>query len=561
MSFSLIQQTKQLLAQESGTVYKPHGGRIKVALAYPNTYWVGMSNLGFQTIYHLLNQRADTVCERVFLPSQIVWQEYKRSGAPLFSFESQTPVRQFDILAFSVPFEGDYPHILDILELAGIEPRANQRNAYDPLLIMGGVCSFMNPEPLAPVMDGFVLGDGEEILAELMDALGEAPLKRKDKADLLQHLSSIPGFYVPSHYHASYNSDNTYRALVPESADMNTRFEPRQLSDLNNWPTHSRLLTPQTEFGNMFLVELSRGCAHRCRFCLLGSALGGIYRPHSLEAVSISIESGLTSGKRIGLVGATITDYPYLNKVCQLIEKEEGKLSVASLRANKLSGYLLDALKQSGHKTITLAPEAGSQRLRDLIAKGLTEDGILNAVENIVSRQIPHIKLYLMWGLPNEQSADIQAIVHLAKKVRQIMSTSRSSGRLTLSLSPFVPKPQTPFQWCGMESLSSLNHKLHYLRQELKALKGVKLIAGSPRSSFYQALFSRGDRRVGEALLDACKERKSHKMALKRMQPAADFFVHRKRKADETFPWDHLITPHQKQKLKHEYERSIQIPQ
>ncbi len=560
MSFSLIRQARQLLTQESGTIYKPHAGKLKVALAYPNTYWVGMSNLGFQTIYHLLNQRPDTVCERVFLPSPAEWQAYKRSRTPLFSLESQTPIRQFDLLAFSVAFEGDYPHILDILELAGIDPRADQRTAYDPLLIMGGVCSFMNPEPLAPIMDGFVLGDGEEIISEIMDALGEVTSRRKNKAGHLRQLSSISGFYAPALYRADYNSDNIYRGIIPKTAGIDTQFKLRQLTDLSNWPTHSRLITPQTEFRNMFLVELSRGCAHSCRFCLLGSAMGGSYRPRSLEAVSSSIKSGLNAGRRIGLVGATITDYPYLNEVCRLIEKAGGQLSVASLRADNLSPDLLNALKQSGHKTITLAPEAGSQRLRDLIAKGLTETDILKAVEAIASNRIPHIKLYLMWGLPHEQPADIQAILQLAKKVRQIMSGFKASGQLTLSLSPFVPKPQTPFQWLGLESLTSLNRKLNYLRRELRAVKGVKLVAGSPRLAFYQALFSRGDRRLGEAMLAAYKEKKSWQVALKRMQPAADFFVHRQRKINEAFAWDHLTTPESKLKLQRAYERWRQMP-
>jgi radical SAM superfamily enzyme YgiQ (UPF0313 family) len=556
MSHSLIQHTRRLLAQEVGTIYKPHGGRIRVALAYPNTYWAGMSNLGFQTIYHLLNRRPDTVCERVFLPSPVELQEYKRSSIPLFSLESQTPVHKFDLLAFSVPFEGDYPHILELLELARIEPDASQRNPYEPLLIMGGVCSSMNPEPMAPVMDGFVLGEGEEIVTELLDSIRDAAQAGEDKASLLQRLADTPGFYVPRFYQACYNPNNTLKEIMPQQKRAGLKI--RRVSSLNNWPTRSRIITPNTEFKDMYLVELSRGCAHACNFCLLGSGFGP-YRPRRLESISGSIKAGLKLGKRIGLVGAAVTDYAHLAQVCSLIRETGGKLSVASLRADKLFADLLATLRESGHKTISLAPEAGAQRLRELINKGLTENDILSAVEAIGQHQIPHIKLYFMWGLPGEQLPDIQAILELTKKVKHIMSGYNPAGKLTLSLSPFVPKPQTVFQWIAMEHLTSLNNKLNYLRQGVRTITGVRLLADSPRSAFYQALFSRGDRRVGEALLAAHKEKTNWKTALKRMQPPAEFFVHRRRELTETFPWDHFTDPLLKNSLKQKYKHWLAL--
>jgi radical SAM superfamily enzyme YgiQ (UPF0313 family) len=548
-----IQHSRNILAQETGTIHKPHGGRIRVALAYPNTYWVGMSNLGFQAVYRLLNQRPDTVCERAFLPPPNLQQQSSRTAYPLISLESQTPLHKFDVLAFSVPFEGDYPNILKILELAKIEPAAAQRSTYEPLLIMGGVCSSMNPEPLAPIMDGFVLGEGEEVLSELMDGLQEAGRTGKDRSGLLRYLSFIPGFYAPRYYQPQYNPDATLKEMIPRIKNLKPPVS-RKLAKLDAWPTHSCLFTPNTEFSDMFLVELSRGCAHACNFCLLGSGFGP-YRPRSLDTISASVLSGLSQGKRIGLMGAAVTDYPYLSKVCRLIRENQGRFSVASLRADRLSVKLLKALKQSGHKTISLAPEAGSQRLRDIIAKGLSEEQILYSVQMIGEQGIPHIKLYFMWGLPDEGYSDIQSIADLAGKVQHIMAAYHPLGRLTLSLSPFVPKPHTIFQWLGMEQSSSLNDKLKYLRQELKPIKSVRLLANSPTSAFYQALFSRGDRRVGEALLLALKAQKSWKSTLKQMQPPVDFFVYRERKITETLPWDLLSAPGQKQKLVKQYER------
>ncbi len=537
MAKPLIQYTKDLLAYETGAVYKPHGGKIKIALAYPNTYHVGMSNLGFQLIYHLLNQRSDTVCERVFLPPPA----YCRSNIPLFSLESQIPVKNFDLLAFSVSFEGDYPNILNLLKLAHIEPAAAKRSEYDPLVIMGGVCAYMNPEVLAPVMDGFILGEGEEVIDRFIDCLKEIP-PREDRKKILKHLSvSVSSFYAPSLYNVEYNSTGCIKEIKPLTDNL-PQLQISYIKNLNERPVHSYILTPNTEFKNIFLVELSRGCAHRCRFCMVGRSFAG-YRYRSLDAVLEYIKIGLGLNKKIGLVGAAVTDYPYLNEVCRFITDKGAGFTVASLRADKLSSALLCALSASGHKTISIAPEAGSKRLRRLINKGLTEDDILNAVDNIKAHNIPNIKLYFMWGLPDETTKDISAIIALAGKIRQLMNEYDNSGLLTVSLSPFVPKPQTPFERYGFESQKSLKHKLAYLLEGLKKVKGIRILHDSIRLSFYQALFSKGDRRVGEALLTAYKQNMDWKVSLAKMNPPADFFVYRRRNSDEKLPWDHLLKP------------------
>ena len=486
---SMIRTYQELLAQETGAIRKSHGGRIRVALVYPNTYWVGMSNLGFQAVYYLLNQRPDTVCERAFLPepqycsSPINWgttgpkqeREMLRTRTPLCSLESQTPLADFDIVAFSISFEGDYPNVLKILQLARISPDAGKRER--PLVILGGVCVTANPEPLALLADACVLGEGEDVVGEIMDAYANARQERASRDELLQQLAQIDGVYIPR-----------------GGTGATTR---RWVKDLDKWPTVSRVLTPNTEF-DMYLVELSRGCLHHCDFCLVSR----IYSPcrfRSLEAIQKSVDEGLALGKTIGLVGAAVSDYPWMDRLSQYIIQRGGKFSVASLRADSLSPALLEGLAQSGHKTLALAPEAGSERLRRLIHKGLTEEQILAAAQAIQAQGIPNIRLYFMIGLPTEESRDIEAIIALARKASQIMRAANPRSQLTLSVSCFVPKPHTPLQWREMDTVNNLKAKIKYIRQQLEGY--AKVAADSPRSAHQQAAFSLGDRRIGERFL------------------------------------------------------------
>ncbi|HLF85600.1 MAG TPA: radical SAM protein, partial [Nitrospiria bacterium] len=360
MSRKLREKAKNILGKEEGTIYKRNPGLISVALAYPNRYFIGMSNLGLQSIYGILNRRWDTVAERVFLPDMEDINEYKRTDTRLFSLESQRMVIDFDILAFSVSFENDYPNILSILSLSGIPLESSERGDDYPLVIAGGVCTFFNPEPISGFVDLFIIGEGEEVIMEFMDLYGQLRGKGLPRSRLLLSLAQIEGIYVPGLYSPSYNQDGTFKGITA-GPGLPQRIKKRWIREIDSYTTTTCIKTPDTEFGEMSLIEISRGCKWSCRFCLEGY----VYRPlrfRGLKTLNNEISGKNGRIKKIGLVGATVSSYPYFKELFKdLREDGEGlKISVSSLRADSLSPDLLMMLAESGHKTIALAPEAGS---------------------------------------------------------------------------------------------------------------------------------------------------------------------------------------------------------
>ena len=373
---------------------------MSIALAYPNRYYTAMSNLGFQAVYWLFNQEPETLCQRVFLPDPEDIQEYRRTDTPLFSLESQWPVRSFDVLAFSLSYENDFPHLLVMMELARIPLLKKDRTGRDPLVMGGGASILMNPEPLADFVDFFVIGEAEEIVKPLAEVLRRGREAGKPKEAILADLATLEGVYVPQFYDLTYKTDGTIEAFTPREGTP-SRVRRVWLKDLNASVTVSPVVTPNTELSGMLLLELSRGCRRGCRFCAGCYA----YFPHRIRDGSVLEEAALKGAgpaEKVGLVGAAISDYPDLIPLGRGILDHQKPISFSSLRVDSLSPELADLVFQSGQKTITLAPEAGSERMRRIIRKGFTEESILQAVEILAERGFTNFRLYFMIGLPEE---------------------------------------------------------------------------------------------------------------------------------------------------------------
>lgn len=556
MSRKLKEKAARLLAREEGTVIKRWGRKATVALIYPNTYFVGMSNLGYQQVYHLMNQREDTICERVFLPDREDMDEYQRTGTQIFSLESQRLLRDFDIIAFSIPFENDYLNALKILEMGNIPVMSEERTEDHPLVIAGGVTTFLNPEPMADFIDLFLIGEGEELVNEFVD--GYIKNSDAEKKDLLSKLARIEGAYVPSLYQVTYKKNGDIDSFIPKGKAQK-KVKRRWISDINSFPTLSRIFTPETEFSGMHLVEISRGCGRGCRFCTAGF----IYLPPRIrnpKKMLEELEPGLEKAGKVGLVSAAVSDYPFINSLCAPLIAKDKKISVSSLRMDSTTDELVDALKESGHKTMTFAPEAGTERLRNVINKGISEDDILKSVEMAISRGILNAKLYFLIGVPTETDEDIEGIINLTRRIKkEVLVLTKEAGRIgtiTLSINPFVPKPWTPFQWCPMEDVKSLTNKLKHIRESLKKEGNIEVIHENPKESYIQAILSRGDRRVG-GVIRKSMETGSWSRGIKDSQVDTDFYVYRVREKDEVLPWDFIDHGIEKSYLWKEYERAL----
>ena len=545
------------LAKETGYIRKPHGDRLRVALIFPNTYWVGMSNLGFQTVYSLFNAPDEIVCERVFLPPKQELAELMASKTPLLTLESQTPVGDFDVVAFSVSFEWDYVNILTLLRLAGIPLYAAERSHHHPLVVIGGAVTFLNPEPLAPFADVIAAGEGEV----LVPSLGRAFRQATDRRDLLRLLTRERGFYVPAFYDPRYGSDGTIVGFsaVEANAPVPVHKAAVKTTDALD-PPATRIFTPETEFGSRFLVEVVRGCANLCRFCWAGYNYLPV-RPFPTDRILQLAEAARHYANRVGLVSIALCDHPEIERILNRLHEIGYLISPASLRLDDLTEPLVRVLRESGERSITIAPETGSDRLRKVVNKTVTNEEILDRADLIFASGIENLKLYYMIGLPTETDDDLVAIRDLTLKMRERMVVHARSrgqiGRIVGSVNPLVPKPGTAYQWMPMEDLVVIDRKIKRLRGLMAGVDNVYFNIKSERHSYYQALLSLGDRRVAPAIEVAERNGQNWRAALAETRVDADFYVFRDRSRDSVLPWDIIDGGMKASFFRSEYEKAL----
>ncbi len=510
------------LAGEEGTVRKDWGGRLPIALVFPNRYQVAMSSLGFQALYGLLNGRDDVVCERA------TWEG---PAFPPLALESRRPLADFAVWGFSVSFELDYFALVALIRQAGLPLWAAERGPGDPLLLGGGIALSANPAPVAPVLDAVVIGEAEVVLDPLLEAL--RGVGRGGREELLTALARIPGVYVPARH---------------DGRPIERRWAP----DLSTFATTSVVLTRDTEFGDAFLVEVARGCRFGCRFCLAGH----LTRPprfRSLEQLRSQFVQGLRRRRRIGLVGAAVTDHPELEGLAAAIRELGGGFTVASLRADQLTPTLLEGLRDSGTRTLTLAPEVGTAGLVGVVGKGFGEGELLGAVDLAREAGIKRLKLYFMVGLPGERDEDASAIAGLAREVRARLP----GGSLSLSVAPFVPKAHTPFQWAAMAEAVVLESRLRALRRELRPL-GIAVEEESVPWSRVQGVLARGDGRLAGVLARMAGPSLAEWRRALAAEGLSEEEYLRARAPGEPFPWEVVSSGMSRAFLWREWERALE---
>lgn len=560
MNWKLAEKLRQRLAKEQGYYRSSSdGGAVRFALGYPNVYGTGMSNLGFHIIYDILNRRGDTVCERFFLPEKRELAEYQRTATPIMTLENQRPLDHFDIVGLAVSFEMDYFNIPLLLDTGRVTVRAAERGEREPIVIAGGPCATFNPAVLSPVIDAFVIGEGEETVGEIVEAVKRARKEKLSRQETIRCLAAVPGVFVPALYEWSCDEQGRITDVNPVETAVPERISRRWVKNLDDYPAHTVVVTEDTEF-NLYLVETGRGCGRHCRFCMAGYAFRRP-RSRSLAVLKQEISEAIKFKKRFGLMGAAISDYPEIDALCRYIRGEGQSMSVASFRADSVTPVLVESLADSGMQTLTIAPEAGSADMRAVINKGIEEEHLYETIRLGVAAGIRHFRMYIMVGLPWEKPEDIEEIAELTHRLKDFMEAEGSKGTLTLSVNPFIPKPFTPFQWLPMAGKKVVEESLKRLKAGLAKRKGIEVKTESLREAYVQGILARGDRRIGELLCQAYENSGSGaaKAFLRVMKDAgvdASFYLYRERGEGEIFPWEMIDIGVRREYLRQELEKA-----
>jgi radical SAM superfamily enzyme YgiQ (UPF0313 family) len=527
-------------------------GATRVALVFPNSYYVGMSNLGFHTIYSILNSSPGLLCDRFF---PLDWTS---SDAPL-SLDCEAPLSDFDAIAFSVAFENDYVNVLRTLDLARIPLRSEQRDASHPLVVVGGAVTYMNPEPIADFADVIVMGEADDSALRLFEAIGDH--KHSERATMLEAASEVEGAYVPA---LSQDGPPPPPLLTASQGDGRVIAQ--------EYISHSAIVGSETEFGDTFLMEISRGCPYKCRFCAVGHR-----HPHARNASAGDlielVERRLVDKRlhppvrRVGLVSASVGAHPELEVICGGLRSMGLDITVSSIRVDGLSDFMLVCLAESGTRTVTIAPEAGSERLRLVVRKGLPEEAVIDAAARAVGCGVPNVKLYFMVGLPTETEEDVYALMDLAVKVRRVMDGMRGAptsaggkqaGFLTVSLAPFVPKPATPFQWSPMARRADVKRRISILRRGLARVGGIRVTSETLRSAYLQGILARGGRDLAPFLESTYRNGGDWRRAAEEVGLDVDSCLG-ERSLGRRLPWSSMISDDTLDKLAWEYRKALSL--